>query len=58
MKRLNVGSGKDYRDPKEGWINLEPNERFKADVRKDMRDVDFDENALDEILAQNTCTRY
>ena len=52
-KRLNVGSGKDYRDPKEGWINLEPHEQFKADMRMDIRDAEFEENSLDEILAQD-----
>lgn len=50
MKRLNVGSGKDYR---EGYINLEPNERFPADMRMNIQDAEFDENSLDEILAQD-----
>jgi len=48
--KLNVGSGKDYR---EGYTNLEPNERFKADMRMDIRDASFEENSLDEILAQD-----
>ena len=51
-KKLNVGSGKDYREGEE-WINLEPNERFKADMRMDIRDAEFEENSLDEILAQD-----
>lgn len=50
MKKINVGSGKDYR---EGWINIEPNERFPADIRDDIRNVSFEENSLDEILAQD-----
>ena len=50
MKRLNVGSGKDYR---EGYINLEPNERFQADLRMDIREAEFEENSFDEILAQD-----
>ena len=53
VKKLNIGSGKDYRDPKDGWINLEPNEIFKADMRMDIREAEFDENSLDEILAQD-----
>jgi predicted SAM-dependent methyltransferase len=48
--RLNVGSGKDYR---EGYCNLEPHEMFKADMRMDIREAEFDENSLEEILAQD-----
>ena len=48
--KLNVGSGKDYR---EGYINLEPHEKFKADMRMDIREAEFEENSLDEILAQD-----
>ena len=45
-----MGSGKDY---KEGYINIEPNEKFKADMRADIRDVDFPDESLSEILAQD-----
>ena len=48
--KINVGSGKDYR---EGYINIEPNELFPADIRDDIRNVSFEENSLDEILAQD-----
>jgi len=51
-KKLNVGSGKDYREGEE-WINLEPNEIFKSDMRIDIREAEFEENSLDEILAQD-----
>lgn len=47
---MNIGSGKDYR---EGYINLEPNERFKADMRMKVQEAEFEENSLDEILAQD-----
>ena len=50
IKKLNVGSGKDYRD---GYINLEPHESFEADMRMDIREAEFEENSLDEILAQD-----
>ena len=50
MKRLNVGSGKDYR---EGYINLEPHTQFKSDMQMDIRDAVFEPNELDEILAQD-----
>ena len=52
-RKLNVGSGKDYRNPEDGWINLEPNERFKADMRMDIREAEFEGDSLDEILAQD-----
>jgi predicted SAM-dependent methyltransferase len=52
QKRLNVGSGKDYREG-EGWINLEPHEQFKADMRMKIEEAEFEENSLDEILAQD-----
>lgn len=48
--KLNIGSGKDYR---EGYINIEPNERFKADVRERMENLEYEENSIDEILAQD-----
>lgn len=51
--KLNVGSGKDYR---EGYINLEKNHRFKADLYMDMMDYapDYPEfDGFDEILAQD-----
>lgn len=50
MKKINVGSGKDYR---EGYINIEPNEIFKSDMRVKIQDAEFEENSLDEILAQD-----
>lgn len=50
MKKLNVGSGKDYR---EGYINLEPHPQFKSDMQMDIREAEFEENELDEILAQD-----
>ena len=52
IKKLNVGSGKDYREGEE-WINLEPHESFKSDMRIDIREAEFEENSLDEILAQD-----
>lgn len=49
--KLNVGSGKDYR---EGYINLEPNEKFRSDLKIDMRSAIFEANTLDEILVQDS----
>lgn len=48
--KLNVGSGKDYR---EGYINLEKHPKFKADVRCDMMEAKFEPESFDEILAQD-----
>jgi hypothetical protein len=50
MKKLNVGSGKDYR---EGYINLEPHPQFKSDMQADIRHVSFAYDYFDEILAQD-----
>ena len=53
MIRLNLGSGKDYRDPKNGWVNIEKNPRFKHDILQDIRDIEYPENSVDEIVAQD-----
>lgn len=50
MIRLNLGSGKDYR---EGWVNVDVNPKFKPDVLKDIREISFEENSVDEVLAQD-----
>jgi len=48
--KLNLGSGKDYR---EGYINIDKLERFKPDVLADIREIDYEENSVDEIIAQD-----
>ena len=48
--KINLGSGKDYR---EGWTNIDVNSRFKPDILQDIREIDFDEGTVDEILAQD-----
>lgn len=32
MKKLNLGSGKDYKDSKKGWVNLDYNSNYKVDI--------------------------
>lgn len=48
--RINVGSGKDYR---EGYINIEPNEMFPADMRMSIQEAEFEEGSVEEIVAQD-----
>jgi len=48
--KLNLGSGKDYR---EGYINIDKLERFKPDVLLDITQLKYAENSVDEILAQD-----
>lgn len=47
--KLNIGSGKDYR---EGWVNLEVNPKFKADVYADIMEYQPTEK-YDEIVAKD-----
>ncbi len=35
-KKLNIGSGKDYKNPNEGWINLDYNSDYKMDVNHNL----------------------
>jgi len=50
MKKLNLGSGLDY---KEGYVNLDIRKKFKADVYWDLNKFPypFKANTFDEILA-------
>lgn len=48
--KLNLGSGKDYR---EGWVNVDSNPRFKPDVLMDIRDLEYENGTIHEILAQD-----
>ena len=36
MKKLNLGSGRDYKNPSDGWINLDYNKQYKVDVLHDL----------------------
>ena len=54
MKKLNMGSGKDYRNPNEGWVNVDVEPRFKPDILSDMMDVEFPKDTFDEIVIQDT----
>ncbi len=36
MKKLNLGSGKDYKKTSEGWINLDYNSRYKTDLNHNL----------------------
>lgn len=50
MKRVNVGSGKDYR---ESYLNVDVNSKFKPDIICDMRKIDFEAESIDEFLVQD-----
>ena len=53
MKRLHLGCGLEY---KEGWINLDFNEKLKIDVSHDLEKFPypFEDNTFDEIFTENT----
>lgn len=51
MKRLNLGSGGDY---KEGWINCDIRKDIKTDVVLDLKKkLPFEDNSVDEILMKH-----
>lgn len=51
MKKLNLGSGKDYR---KGWINVDNDKKIFADYHFDLRDkFPFKDNFFDYILARD-----
>jgi len=55
MKRLNLGCGKDYRA---GWINVELDKQFRADVRADIsKPLPFKNNSVEEIFCKNVFER-
>ena len=49
MKKLNIGSGTDYR---EGWINLDYNSKYNPEVVWDLNKLPlpFGDNTFDEII--------
>ena len=57
IKRLNVGSGKDY---KKGYINLEGNKDFKADYRHDLSKFPypFKGNYFDEVYCSHILEHF
>jgi len=36
IKKLNLGSGKDYKNPKEGWVNIDYNLQYKLDINHNL----------------------
>lgn len=36
IKKLNLGSGKDYKNPKRGWVNLDYNSDYQADINHNL----------------------
>lgn len=36
IKKLNLGSGRDYKNPKNGWINLDYNSDYKTDINHNL----------------------
>lgn len=51
MKRLNIGCGKCYLPPSEGWTNLDIFESVRADVYGDMTALPFEKNTFDLIYS-------
>ncbi|MBU3906871.1 MAG: class I SAM-dependent methyltransferase [Nanoarchaeota archaeon] len=51
MKKLNLGCGEDYKNPGEGWVNLDNNKLFKADIYHDLNKIPypFKANSFDKI---------
>lgn len=51
-KRINLGSGNDYR---EGWVNVDENEHVKADIRHNLNlyPYPFSDNEFEEVLASH-----
>ena len=55
IKKLNLGSGNDYRNSKHGWVNLDFNKDVKTDIYHDLnKKLPFKENEFDYILVDNT----
>lgn len=50
MKKLNLGSGSDYR---KGYINIDSNPKFNPDKTIDVRKLIFEDDSIDEILARD-----
>lgn len=51
MKKLNLGCGNDYR---EGWVNLDKNKKFKADIYSDIeKRLPFKSNTFDYIYSEH-----
>lgn len=48
--RLNLGSGKDYR---EGYVNVEINRRFTADLYCDVMDLDYPDESVEMVVAKD-----
>lgn len=48
--KLNLGSGEDYM---EGWVNVDRNKKYKADIYFDLNTIPYpiEENKVDEIVA-------
>ncbi len=56
MKKLNLGSGLDYR---QGWINVELNKKLKADLYFDLRkDFPLEKASFDYVLAQDILEHF
>lgn len=49
-EKLNLGSGKNYQN---GWLNIDIHKKFKPDLVKDIRDLEFPDNTFKEILAKD-----
>lgn len=45
--KLNIGCGKDYRD---GWLNVDINHKFKADIYEDILTIEFASGTFDVIV--------
>lgn len=54
LRRLNIGVGKCYLPPSEGWTNLDIFESVRADVYADMTALPFEKNYFDLIYASHS----
>ena len=54
-KKLNLGSGEDYRPPEKGWINLDNNRMYHPDILHDIAKVPFPfkKDTFDEIFCSH-----
>ena len=55
LKKLNIGCGKDYKDPKLGWVNLDFNSDYKTDIRHNLNKFPypFKDKEIDHIYCSH-----
>lgn len=53
--RLNLGCGKDI---KEGWMNIDLFSEYPIVIKMDIRNIELDDNSVDEILASDILEHF